>query len=338
MRFMVVRLLCAVLAACIVAGCAGQRPMSREAIDARQAIEARQSQKALNEKLAAIAGKTRTDARDLQRDYTIGPGDMLEIRVFDVPEFSTMARVSGKGEIVLPLLDELYVAGMSPRQVEQVLETRLTEYIYQPDASVHVSDYRSQQVSVTGAVNNPAMHTLTRPRTVFELISMSGGLAPQAGRQVAVQTVADDMQQRLVIDLDEVLSSSSSDSFAMLLSGGDSIFVPEAGVVFVEGAVDTPGAYPLKGGSGVLEAVAMAKGTTFDARESDVQVVTTGSNGEKVVVTVSLDEIRAQASPNLPLQDGDIVMVPSNVFKRSFAGFWRGFRGIFGMGYRLNGP
>lgn len=312
--------------------------MSRDAIDARQAIEARQSQRVLNEKLAAIAGRTRNDPQSLQRDYAIGPGDMLEIEVFDVPEFSSTARVSGKGEIVLPLLDELYVGGMSPRQIEQMLETRLTEFIHRPDVSVLVSEYRSQQVSVTGAVNKPAVHTLTRPRTIFELISMSGGLAPEAGGQVAVQTMADDMPQRFVIDLGEVLSSSSSESFAMLLSGGDSIFVPEAGVVFVEGAVDTPGAYPLKGGTGVLEAVAMAKGTTFDANESEVQVVTRGKDGEKVMVTVSLDEIRAQSSPNLPLQDGDIVMVPSNQFKRSLAGFWRGFRGIFGMGYRLNGP
>jgi polysaccharide biosynthesis/export protein len=124
----------------------------------------------------------------------------------------------------------------------------------------------------------------------------------------------------------------------MLLGSGDSIFVPEAGVVFVEGAVNNPGQYSLRGGTGILEAIAMAQGTTYDAEEDKVQVVTRGDDGQKAVVSVPLDKVRAQEAPNLELQDGDIVLVPSNAVKRNFAGFWRGFRGVFGMGFSLNGP
>lgn len=331
-------LILAVPALVAASGCATQKPMAQDSIDVRQAIEKRKSKQELNKKLASMAVSSSANSEILQKDYALGPGDKLEVSVFGVPELNTTARVSSKGKIMLPLVNELEVGGHSPREVESLLTERLTEFMHQPDVSVFVSEYRSQQVSVTGAVNSPAMHTLTHPRTVLELISMSGGLSPKAGRQITVQTTADGKPQRFVIDLDEVLSNSGNQQFAMLLSGGDSVFVPEAGVVFVEGAVNSPGSYALKGSTGVLEAIAMAEGTKFDAQESDVQVVTTDDEGEKVVVSVPLDKVRAQESPNLPLRDGDIVLVPSNAVKRNFAGFWRGFRGVFGMGFSLNGP
>lgn len=332
------RLICVLLALATAAGCATNKPMAGDTIAVQQAIESRKSKQDLNTKLASVAAQASANDQTLQKDYSIGPGDVLEISVFGVPELNTNERVSSQGKIMLPLVSEIDVGGKSPREVESALAERLTEFLHSPDVSVFVSEYRSQQVSVTGAVNNPAMHTLDRPRTVLELVSMSGGLSGEAGNQITVQTTMDNMPQRFVIDLDEILSNPGTETFAMLLSNGDSVFVPEAGVVFVEGAVNNPGSFSLKAGTGVLEAIAMAQGTTYDAQEGDVQVVTRGEDGEKTVVSVPLDKVRAQEAPNLTLQDGDIVLVPSNAVKRNFAGFWRGFRGVFGMGFSLNGP
>jgi polysaccharide export outer membrane protein len=246
--------------------------------------------------------------------------------------------VNRKGAIVLPLVGELTVGGKSVTDVEQLLRERLTEYLHQPEVSVFVSEYHSQQVSVTGAVKNPALHTLARPRTVLELLSMSGGLTPEAGNQVYVQTTIKNEPHRFIVDLAQVLSSPNNKDLAMFLRGGDSIFVPEAGVVFVEGAVEKPGSYPLQGDTGVIEAVAMAGSTKFDAREKDVQVITFKENGEREIVSVNLEDLRANKAPNITLRDGDIVLVPSNSMKKGLAGFWNGFRGIFGMGFTLNGP
>jgi polysaccharide export outer membrane protein len=232
------------------------------------------------------------------------------------------------------------VGGKTLREIEDLLVKRLKQYMHDPQVSVYVSDYQSQQVSVTGAVNDPSLHTLTRPRTVLELLSMSGGLSPNAGKKIYVQTTVDGQPQRLIIDLDEVLNNPTDTSFALLLKGGDSIFVPEAGTVFVEGAVKKPGAYQLKGDTGVLEAIAMAGGAEFAARQSKVQVITLAGNGGqgKEVVAVDLDKLRANESPNVVLKDGDIVLVPTNTVKAGFAGFWHGLAGIFGVGYSVNGP
>lgn len=325
------------IAAGAAAGCSSQ-PVARDTVELQQAVEKRAAKQEINAKLASAASTAAANQQLVQSEYAIGSGDLLEITVFGVDELNKTVRVTSSGRIMLPLVGELDVGGRSPRQVEQMLDERLVEYMHDPEVSVFIAEYRSQRVSVTGAVNNPTMHTLTQPRTVLELVSMSGGLSPEAGNQIYVQTKIDNQPQRLIVDLEEVLSGRNENAFRLLLSGGDNVFVPEAGVVFVEGAVNEPGSYPLQGNRGIIEAVAMAGGTKFDARESEVQVITRKADGETEVISVPLDQVRAHEVPNYSLQDGDIVIVPSNAFKRNFAGFWRGFRGVFGMGYSINGP
>lgn len=325
------------LTSAVVAGCATSDPVAKDTVALQRAVEERATKTELNDKLAAAAIRSAANHEILHTEYSIGGGDLLEISVFGVDELTKMVRVGNGGMIMLPLVGELSVGGRSPREVEQLLVDRLSEYMHDPDVSIFVSEYHSQRVAVTGAVNTPAMHTLTQPRTVLELLSMSGGLSREAGNQIYVRTKVDDAPQRLIIDLDEVLSGREVERLTLLLAGGDSIFVPEAGVVFVEGAVNAPGSYSLRGGMGVIEAIAMAGGAKYAARESDVQVIT-NEGGERVVVSVPLDKIRANEAPSYSLRDGDIVVVPSNAVKESFAAFWRGFSGIFGVGYGLNGP
>jgi polysaccharide export outer membrane protein len=327
------------IVAILASGCSST-PIAKETVDAQRAVQQRTSKEDLNRKLAAMAVRNAASGEVLQREYQVGTGDVLDISVFGVDELNKTARVNAKGAIVLPLLGEVSVGGKTLREIEDLLVKRLKHYMHDPQVSVYVSDYQSQQVSVTGAVNDPSLHTLTRPRTVLELLSMSGGLSPNAGKKIYVQTTVDGQPQRLIIDLDEVLNNPTDTSFALLLKGGDSIFVPEAGTVFVEGAVKKPGAYQLKGDTGVLEAIAMAGGAEFAARQSKVQVITLAGNGGqgKEVVAVDLDKLRANESPNVVLKDGDIVLVPTNTVKAGFAGFWHGLAGIFGVGYSVNGP
>jgi len=326
----------AVLAAALT-GCGGT-PVAKETVDAQRAIQERAAKEEFNRKLAAMAVRTSRSDQVLQQEYPVGAGDVLDISVFEVEELNTKVRVNGKGTVILPLLGELEVGGKSLREVEDLITARLTEYMHDPQVSVFIAEYQSQQISVTGAVNQPALHTLTRPRTVLEMISMSGGLSQNAGKQIYVQTAVDNKSQRLIIDLNEVLSNPNEESLAIVLKGGDSIFVPEAGTVFVEGAVNKPGAYPLKGDTGVIEAIAMAGGAKFEAREGAIQVVTTGASGQREVVKMDLDKLRTNEAASIELQDGDIVMVPTNAAQAGLAGFWRGLTGIFSVGYGVGGP
>ena len=316
----------------LAAGCRST-PLAHETIDAQRAAQERASQDSFNSQLAAIAISTSQRDRLLEQEYPVGSGDVLEIAVFQVEELNTTARVNAKGTIILPLLGELDVGDKPLREVEELLDERLTEFMHDPQVSVFVSEYHSQQVSVTGAVNDPALHTLTRPRTVLELLSMSAGLTPEAGRKIYVQTTVRSEPQRLIIDLDEIMRNPDDQSLRIALKGGDAIFVPEAGVVFVEGAVKKPGSYKLTGNTGVMEAIALAGGIKYEAKEAIVQIYTMVSGKEAQVINVNMDELRAATGPNIILKDGDIVVVPTSALKAGVAITARGIGSIFRVGF-----
>ena len=315
----------------LVVGCRST-PLAQETIDAQRAAQERAGQDEFNNQLANIAIATSQRDRLIEQEYPVGPGDVLDIAVFQVKELNTSARVNARGTIILPLLGELDIGGKSLREVESLLSERLLEFLHDPQVSVFVAEYQSQQISVTGAVNKPALHTLTRPRTVLELLSMSGGLSPAAGRKIYVQTTIKREPQRLIIDLDEIMRNPDDRSLRIALKGGDAIFVPEAGVVFVEGAVKKPGSYKLTGNTGVMEAIALAGGIKYEAKETIVQVYTLVSGNEPRVINVNMDDLRADTGSGITLKDGDIVVVPTSALKAGIAITARGIGSIFRVG------
>ncbi len=291
-----------------------------------------QEKRKLNEKLAAAASQFSVINQYNNADYKLGAGDLLEVTVFQVDELNTKARVNGAGMIILPLLGEVDVKGLTTTEVDELVTQKLAaDYLHDPQVSIFISEYKSQQIPVMGAVNQAKVHNLTRPRTVLELITMSGGLSDVAGSKIYVQTSLVNPQtgqlepHSIIIDINEIIDSGNAD-YNIVLNGGDSIYVPEAGVVFVEGSVVKPGAYPIQGEMGVLKAIAIAGGTVFEANEGAIQIIRNGSLEE--VATINLKAIRSGNSDDILLEDGDIVVVRSNSLKKGWASFWKGLTGI----------
>jgi len=273
-------------------------------------------------------------------DYTIGPGDILELAVFQVDELSRRVRVNGRGKIMLPLLGEIQAAGKSAAEIESELAQLLgARYLQNPQVSVFVSEYRSQQITVMGAVNQPMVHSVQQPRTLLEVISMSGGLTSSASKQIHVKTNrlgegGKPYQENFVVDLLAMIDSGDVSS-NMVLQSGDTVFVPQAGVVFVEGYVKKPGAYAMNGKVNVLKAVALAGGIQDIANQKAVQVLRQDLAGATSVIEVDLESVRDNGTTDLALEDGDIVVVQANGIKKTWSGFWKGLSGIFGVGYGL---
>jgi len=128
-------------------------------------------------RLRAERGTGRTDG-----DYVLGRGDLLSIRAFDFDQLNQHVRVESDGSIRLPLLNAVAVAGRTLGEVERELTRRLGDYMYDPHVSVFVDEYRSQQVSVEGAVQKPGLVNETgRNLTVLDSIAAAGGMTPEAG-------------------------------------------------------------------------------------------------------------------------------------------------------------
>ena len=114
-------------------------------------------------------------------DYKIGSEDLLEITVFQANELNTVARVSASGYIKLPLIDKIEASGLTVYELESLICKKLERYLTEPVVSVFVKEYRSQQIAVLGSVKNPGVYYATGQRYLLDLLSMAGGLSPEAG-------------------------------------------------------------------------------------------------------------------------------------------------------------
>lgn len=241
----------------------------------------------------------------------IGPGDMLEIDVYDVPELVLKARVGEDGNVSLPLVGTLHWAGMTVAEAQRMLARKLVEdqYVKAPQVSIFVAEYATQGISVTGEVNQPGIYPLFGPHTLFDAISAAGGFTENAGGIVTI-THRDDPRQpeRVVIGRNGALQNPS-----LPVQPGDMVSVAKAGIVYVVGEVNRPGGFVMNNNSGmsVVRAIALAMGTTPHARLSKVCIVRRKGT-DRVLIEFNLKKMMKGKMRDLPLQADDIVYVPTS--------------------------
>jgi polysaccharide export outer membrane protein len=115
------------------------------------------------------------------QDYVVREGDVLKIAVYDNPDLSTVARISGNGTITFPLIGELNVGGMTVSQISQRIAEKLaTGYIVNPQVSIFLEDYKSRKIYVTGEVKKPDAYKYEEGSTVIKAITMAGGFTDKA--------------------------------------------------------------------------------------------------------------------------------------------------------------
>jgi polysaccharide export outer membrane protein len=159
-----------------------------------------------------------------QVEYRVGPLDLLEIAVFQVPDLSKTVKVSASGEIGMPLIGTVQAGGKTVAELETEIKTKLeAKYLQSAQVSVFVKEATSQQVTVDGAVNSPGMVTLSGPTTLLQTIAMSGGLTKNASpRGIVVFRTVDQKRLAAKFDLTAIRGGRSPDP---VLYGGDIVVV-----------------------------------------------------------------------------------------------------------------
>lgn len=110
-------------------------------------------------------------------DYHIGPSDLLEISVFQVPELSRTVRVNSLGALSLPLIGQVQAGGLTGQQLETLIAQKLQEnYLQDPQVSVFIKEFVSQRVTVSGSVNKAGVFPISGRTTLMQAIAMAGGL------------------------------------------------------------------------------------------------------------------------------------------------------------------
>lgn len=334
------RLITIALAA-LLAGCASgpQRgddsDMSFEEFRSQYEDES-QDIEGVNQQLLSMA--VSTDNADSV--YRLGPGDEITVNVFGVEELSDNYRIDGLGRVSLALIGPVEVSGYTLAETEDVLEKRYSEeYLRNPQITVSVMEFRSQQFTAVGAVSQPRVYNTQRKITLIEALAMAGGLGENAGPYVYLTDRVRNPEtgqlgtRSLAIGLDELTESGSEVN--VVLGESALINVPPAGSVFVEGAVERPGVYQQRGGTTVLKAIAMAGGLSFEAKRNTIFVLRRDpQSGEWQQQQVAMDDIRASPNADVPLSDGDIVVVEQGAVRTAWMGFWNGVARVAMLGFR----
>lgn len=269
-------------------------------------------------------------------DYIIGPEDLLEIEAYNVDDVKKTVRVNSQGDIALPLVGIIMVEGMTTSDLERVIANKLDRYVQETVVNVFIKEYRSQRISVMGAVNNPQIYAVTGQRYLVDMLMTAGGLKEDAGNicyviRPATHNSPDSRTTTVVIDLDELLINGNF-SLNMPVFAGDVINVPKGGVFFVDGAVKNPGVFTLKGKTTLIQAITMAKGVDSSAKLSDIRIFRENGKGDRDVIPVDYDAIRKGESPDIFLAENDIIIVPQSGIKNFFNGFINSLRGAISFG------
>ncbi len=279
------RLLLFILFSVILGACEGKSPESMIPPNISKNQESKRAQE-LNRRIIEESAKTATN----DYDYQIGPGDLLDVKVYEAPDLSAPeSRVSTSGTVTYPLLGEVELGGLTVREAEKKLQKLLqAKYVKNPHVSIFVKEYKSKRVAVVGAVKNPGDYELLNRGHLLEAIALAGGLTDKAGNTVYLTHRSTDKQ--IKIDLDELLVKGNT-SLNLPVQMGDTVFVPEAGVYYVNGAVKKGGEFPLKKPVTVGRAIEIAGGLATGAR-SHATLIRFKEDGERQIIHVNLKAIQ----------------------------------------------
>ena len=137
--------------------------------------------------LCATAQQSPQSGKKLDSGYVLGPDDQIVIHAIDAPEISDKPFLVGlNGEMTLPLIGRVQAGGLTVEQLESELNTRLKKYMRDPQVAVTVAEFRSEPVSVFGAVARPGVIQLRGRKTLYEVLSMAGGPTESAGSSLTV--------------------------------------------------------------------------------------------------------------------------------------------------------
>jgi len=263
-----------------------------------------------------------------QQDYVLGPNDTFSVVVPNLEtEFADKTfRIDGSGDVTIPLAGRVHAAGLSAAELEKELRTRLGRVLKDPDVSVALATLGSQPVSVLGAVNTPGIKQIEGGKNLFDVLSLAGGLRPDAGYQVFItrdtqwgplplpgaHADAAGLHSTASVRVKNIMTDGSAN---IPIMPGDTISVPQAEVVYAIGSVTKPGGFALNEHETIsaLQVMALAEGlvrTAAPDRAKILRIVEGSPNREEI--PVDLKALMAGKGTDVPLRAGDILFIPNS--------------------------
>ena len=262
----------------------------------------------------SLPAPVKPSGQGLSAEYPLGPGDGLRITIYGQGDLPPEVVLSSDGSFTYPFIGHVHAAGLTVSQLADAMAHRLAEgYLVNPQLTIAVTQYSSQQVYVLGAVKSPGVQTLKRNTTLLELIAAAGGPTPEAGTEVMLARAQPQDETRSTgrsqsnpeavrVNLEKLLAGEVPQRLA--IERGDTIYIPKGAFVFIAGEVQKPGRYLLERDTTVAKALILTGGPNKFAapKRATVQRLVDGQR------------LEYHADLNAVLQADDILVIPQSIF------------------------
>ena len=267
----------------------------------------------------------------------IEPGDIISISTVGAPELTTTTqtssgsistgvggfvqgvKVGAEGEISLPYIGTVKVAGLSPSEAAKFLANSLEKggFLVDPEISVQLVDSPTRAITVLGEVLKPSPIPAFGHIRLLDALSACGGLTAFASHTITIRRQG--IPDPITIELGTDPKTASAADISLI--PGDTVIVSRVGSVYVLGYVKNPEAIPLSGNSPVtvLRALSMAGGVNYGAGLSKVRIIRTTADNQQVEIRLDVKKIMFGQQQDIALVSNDILLVPANAFKAGMA-------------------
>jgi polysaccharide export outer membrane protein len=247
-------------------------------------------------------------------DLVLGNGDLIDIKVYGVPELGEITRISANGEVNLALIGAVPVGGLTVEAARKLIEQRLAtgKYLKDPHVTILVREFTTQGVAVLGEVQHPGTYPILNAHRLMDAISAAGGLTPRAGETVIITHRDNSAPETIQWSFDGAKLQQAN----IELHAGDAVNVGKAGIIYVTGEVGKPGGFLLDNSNSitVLQALALAQGAKPTASLNKAKLIRKTPQGPQEI-EIALKDITATKKNDVTMQPEDILFVPNSAAK-----------------------
>jgi len=242
----------------------------------------------------------------------LSPGFLLSMDVYDVPELSFNVRIDANGDVTIPTIGLVHVAGGTVTQASEKIAEGLREakIINNPQVTLNIAQYAGLNVTILGEVHNPGRVELLSSHSLADVVAMAGGVTQFAGKTIEIRHQTGVTPQMQLIHYSRDTDDATLLDTAVL--PGDTVTVRRAGIVYVLGGVNRPGGYVMQedGDLNVTQAISLAYGTVMQAAVSSMRLIRKLPDGRVQETPIPYKDIeRGKVAPPR-LEPEDVIYVP----------------------------
>lgn len=255
---------------------------------------------------------------------TLAPGFLVSLNVLDDTDMAGAFRIDQNGDIAVPVLGTMHIAGGTVAQARVQIRNKLLDdqILKDPQVNLAVMEYAAPEVTIVGEVTSPGKYPLLASRPLVDVLALAGGTTLTAGNEIQITHIS--ANAKSIPESTLVHYSRTTDPDAVkqaIVNPGDTVVVKRAGIVYVLGAVTRPGGYVMQeeGTLNVLQAISLANGTAIAAKTGTIYLLRRNADGSEAEIPLPYKKLIRGQSPEVQLQAQDVVYVPTSPIKAAFS-------------------